>query len=239
MASLFNTLAPDVRAILAEYRCHGRGARRLVGRGHFSAVFAYDNSVLKFTIDKASYTLCTKHRPWKRSKHFPKLIRDHGIVGEIQLDPVSRESVYLMELERLNWIFLDPYAPEVGSPQSELADHIVESFHNCGERILGSVDYLNMDNRTPQVVTAILREVAQEEDPLIPAPIRAALLDLSRFVWDYRSHHGSNVGAGVDFHRENFMRRGEMGELVFSDPVLDRRIHESYSDRELSESGSE
>jgi len=228
MDPLMSPLDPAVKALCAK---HGFVSTRCLGSGMFSLVFPGESkvdadirTVLKFTLDKATYALLTRHRPWERSIHFPRLVKDHGIVGELQLDAVNKEPVYLLEIEHLERSMFSPLEP--------LADAVTKAFHRVGVRIMGSMDYLDMDKRTPQNVTAILREVATEE-LMLPVSIRHALLDLSRFAWEYRHPKGSNIGAGIDFHGENFMRRGNT--LIFSDPIIDRHLHESYSGIEHDE----
>jgi len=222
--------APEVQEIVRKFNL-----RRRVGFGHFSFVFNHDgdeDTVMKLTCDPASYKLLADHAPYTRSPHFPKVVNDFGKVGETDLVTeacASRESLYLVELERL-------YEDTYHKPAAVLAEIIRQEFHDAGVRLMGSINYYDMDQRHPATLAAILREMADGPESRISDPsIGYALRELAEFVMYYRPDPDRpERGAGVDLHGANFMIRTcntgiDETTLVLSDPVLDRRIHEHYS----------
>jgi len=87
-------LGASVNRVLNDY---GLKDKALIGRGAFSLV--YDGgkaSVYKLTVDGYSYGLMKN----ATGRHFPKIRRDYGIVGEIAINNIQHH-LYLMKMERL------------------------------------------------------------------------------------------------------------------------------------------
>lgn len=74
-----------------------------IGRGVFSAVFdgSRPDTVFKLTVDSVGYWFLNCAAARVEGKHFPKVIKNHGDVGEIKVGS-DKFPVFLYEIERLS-----------------------------------------------------------------------------------------------------------------------------------------
>ncbi len=178
-------------------REHGLG--RAIARGTFSAVFphASDHLVWKLTVDQASYESLSG--PFKLGGPYAvKSYSDEGDVGE-QGDGAI---LYLIEIEKL--------VPLDSRREYAAWDKLNDTL--CRIRA-GLRDQKYSDEQ--EFCRAL--EIMAENMPT--DPLKNYIEQLSSFC--------INLGAGVDFHSKNVMKRPTDGHHVCSDPVYSiRQLHE-------------
>ncbi|NWK74363.1 hypothetical protein HYG93_08665 [Acinetobacter sp. SwsAc6] len=193
--------------------------RRLHGSGKFSGIFegSTENSVLKLSIDKASYIFNTNNH--YKNKHFIKLVKDYGQVGIYSLhhnmkQPKSTHTnliqvpIYLYEVEKLNKITSN-------TKNHELARYLVKNWQkynalSCSDDLKNSVNNFVSHLRSQSIATKNFQSIID------------ALDQLKTFM-----NHCNNESAFFDLHSTNMMQR-EDGTLVFSDPIADFQIYSYY-----------
>ena len=174
-----------------------KGKQR-IGRGFYSVVFDNEDTVLKLTADAHHYDLL---QFYAEGPHFPKVIVNHGCVGEQKRGGFP---LYLLEIEKL-----------VKVPGKTDNSRLVYKMCKAASRIMAvktpvferHADKIQMARIVPET----FYQMAEDKD--LPAGIRDGLEQLGRFSLDYD-------GVGMDFHPINFMQRETTGELVLSDPIM-------------------
>lgn len=162
-----------------------------LGRGESSIVLdAGDGErVFKVVSSPADYCfLAADDRPI--GLHFPRLIKDHGVVGKAS----NGYSFRLLELERLL-----PVAGEAEALGQLLSDAYWQ----------GCEKWANLGVNRGRLA---LYHIAQEPPPGLPASLVKAVADLSDFI------EGYPVQPDI-LNPHNLMMRPD-GTLVFSDPVF-------------------
>lgn len=175
--------------------------KKLIGRGMFSAVFegSTPDTVLKMTVDSVGYWLLNCCAAGVGGEHFPKVIKNHHDVGEVNVGK-TEFPVYLFEMERLVKL-------KVGSAAKKLARKISTSQLKIS-RASWSSD-----------VTGQLGELASVAK--LPETLRQAIRDVENFAGNYPN-------AQLDMHMGNFMQR-ENGDLVITDPMFDTDVFDAAS----------
>lgn len=217
MKKIFTLNDPDVKKIRQSHPA--LKGRKLIGSGQYSGVFESDNpdTVLKLSIDEASYLFHNDAFLRPESHHFSQAVRDFGRVGTFTTsknvtrtkltNPVELQvPIYLYEIEKLHKI------PQ-GTPNSLLSRRIAKDWRDGDERSQ-VIDYRP---RAKDIVRH-LRDNAfyQHDNPTVID----ALEELAQFVQDYDR-------AFVDLHGANMMQRAD-GTFVFSDPIGDDRIYNAH-----------
>ena len=180
--------------------------KKCIARGVFSAIYegSKPNTVFKVTVDSFGYWMLNCAYYGVKHKHFPRIIEDHGVIGEIKLG-CDEYPIYLFEMERLEKL-------EVGSGSRKVASGISsKSRRSIGKsysrRCLG-------DNDRASVVIGDMKK-----NTLIPRSIRSALGQLTEFCVNYPN-------ASVDMHLGNFMQR-KNGDVVITDPLMDGPLYDA------------
>ncbi|MEX3984312.1 hypothetical protein AB4Y45_35735 [Paraburkholderia sp. EG287A] len=169
-----------------------------IGKGSFASVFATagdSETVSKVTTDMYSYHLLADG-VWHLIRsdveaHFPRLIEDHGDVGE------SRGlTAYLVEVERLYPVSTTEHRRRIdGWAREYEALHRKSTHSNLAKRFhLASLEFCKL--------------LAEREDE----PFRNVFEALFQFFRNY--------GGALDLKRSNFMCRAD-GTLVWNDVVFD------------------
>lgn len=193
--------------------------RKLIGSGQYSGVFESDNenTVLKLSIDEASYLFHTDALYRPDSHHFANVIHNFGRVGTFTTsknvtrtkltNPIELQvPIYLYEIERLHKI------PQ-GTSNATLSRRIAKDWRE-GDKQSQVPDYRSR----AKDIAHHLRDNAfyQHDNPTIID----ALDELAQFMQDYDR-------AFVDLHGANMMQRAD-GTFVFSDPIGDDRIYNAH-----------
>lgn len=191
----------------------------LLGSGTFSGVFegSSEDTVLKLTIDEASYIFHTDELLRRTGQHFTKVLDNYGKVGTFTTSknikrtkitqPIELDvPVYLYEVERLEKI---PTTSEYSTLARKLSRDWRREACQSGDleenvRALHVVQHLR-DN-----------SYFQFEHPTI----MDALEEVGTFIRDYGE-------AFPDIHSGNMMQRKD-GSFVLSDPIGDTRIYNAH-----------
>lgn len=188
-------------------RTHLAGKTR-IGQGGFAEVFAdpaTPDRVSKLTVDPFNYYLLADalwHEIRQDVEHcFPRLLEDHGDVGES-----GGRSVYLVEVERLYPVT----APEHKRQISAWAKQYGHSARNSPDhRRHRNADVLNWES------VEFCAQQAENSDN----PYQAVFEALHNFL--------SNYGGALDLKHSNFMCRAN-GELVWNDVVFDAKAYDLH-----------
>ncbi|MBK3780022.1 hypothetical protein G3A43_07115 [Paraburkholderia aspalathi] len=169
-----------------------------IGKGSFASVFARStdsDTVSKVTTDEYSYFLLADY-VWHEVRsgveaHFPRLIENHGDVGE------SRgRTAYLVEVERLYPVSTTEHRRLIARWAREYNALCRETYHREGQHQF----------RTCSL--EFCRLMAERED------------EPYRKVFDALYYFLRNYGGALDLKRSNFMCRAD-GTLVLNDVVFD------------------
>lgn len=181
--------------------------KKIIGRGVFSVVFegSRKNTVIKVTADPMSYWMLNCYAYGVTHRHFPKVKNDFGEIGSTRIGKVD-VPIYAFETERL-------YPLETGSKAKKTARIIrnvqsetsSKNFWKHGYQHLASVTLYDM------------------QKTITIGSVKNALAQLCDFCGNY-------LDAGLDMHMGNFMQR-KNGELVITDPILDRSLIAAISKR--------
>jgi len=171
---------------------------RMLGRGVFSAVYPRtEDSVWKLTMDSHNYELA-KSGLSDRSRSYPRLIEDRGIVGTAEDLPV-----YLIAVEKL-----------ISNNRHPVANQIADSFCNRYK----AFTYINQVRSREATYTAVIE--GMKSDPELPDNIVEALSLLNSYI--------IGLDTFLDLGNvSNFMFR-ENGELVFNDPICDQELLDEH-----------
>ena len=173
----------------------------LIGRGMFCAVFDRGDTVLKLTADRIQYHFYTDYCA-PTGDYYPTLVQNHGPVGR-----QDETDLYLVEMEKLTKIGLRAECSDRAWIQRRELMKAYER-HRC--RLVSKFWHiLNPVTFSNEVSSATLYEVSSDES--LEEDIRDLCGELSTFVSDY--------ACSADFHRANFMLRGD--QLVLNDVVAD------------------
>ncbi len=188
--------------------------KQRIGRGAFCVVFDNGLTVLKLTRDRFQYALYTDaDRP--TGIFFPTLISDYGAVGGTERYPL-----YLVEMEKLSAFGRKSSAPPV---MWELRKDLISALNEVRrEQCLWKTHSHLNDGEFEAFATMESIRGAIGRD-LLPKVVLDTLLSLSQFC--------QRMGCGPDFHRSNFMLRGE--QIVLNDVVKDTLIAYRLSNSQL------
>lgn len=150
----------------------------VIGRGKFASVYDRGKTVMKLTADAHSYDFLRLKA--KGNPVFPRVVTDHGMVGEVGGIPV-----FLLEMEKLKPVEKESFG-------ARFADRFIRQYA-AAYPALGA-QYSN----SWCSVEALCRMSELESFPL---RLRRGLLDLAEFM--------APRGCVADFHLQNFMMRGE------------------------------
>lgn len=213
---IFTLNDPVVRAIRADHPM--LQGQKLIGSGQFSGVFegVAPNTVLKLSIDEASYKFHTRLKGHKSAKHFSRMTDDFGVVGTFTTsknvtrtalsNPVELQvPIFLYEVEKLGKI-----APKTDN--RKLAMRLTKDWR--------SIDHAALHEDYRERVGKIVSILADQDYYRSHPSVLQSLDFLAEFMLDYD-------GAFVDLHGANMMQRDD-GTFVFSDPVGDSRIYNSH-----------
>lgn len=214
---IFTLNDPDVKKIRRDHPA--LSGQKLIGSGQFSGVFesGNENTILKLSIDEASYLFHTDELLRPESHHFARVVRNFGRVGTFTTsknvtrtkltNPVELQvPIYLYEIEKL-------YKIPQNTANSTISRRIAKDWR--------TQDYLSscvdLRSRAKDIVHH-LRDSAfyQYDNPTIIE----ALEEIAQFMADYDR-------AFVDLHGANMMQRAD-GTFVFSDPIGDDRIYNAH-----------
>lgn len=174
-----------------------------IGNGTFASVFARDPAaptVTKVTTDRIAYCLLADQN-WhvmseSVAKSFPKLIEDHGDVGE------SRgATVYVVEVERLH-----PVSTKENRRFIREWSRAWSGFEHDMK-----TDCLRFSNSLDKYQVRSARFCQAQAK--IEGPFQAVFQALGEFILNY--------GGSLDLKQNNFMERPSTGELVFNDVLCD------------------
>lgn len=212
--TLNDTVVKDIRQTHPALK-----GRKLIASGQFSGVFEgdTDGTVLKLSIDEASYLFHTDGFLRPSSHHFATIAHDFGCVGTFTTsknvtrtaltNPVElKVPIYLYEVEKLQKIKQCTANAKISrriSKDWRVQDHLSP--------------VKDLRNRAKDIVRH-LRDSAfyQHENPTIID----ALDEIADFMMGYDQ-------AFVDLHGANMMQRAD-GTFVFSDPIGDNRIYSAH-----------
>lgn len=213
---IFTLNDPIVRKIRASHPM--LQGQKLIGSGQFSGVFEgiAPNTVLKLSIDEASYKFHTRLKGHKSAKHFSRMTDDFGIVGTFTTSKnITRTAltnpielnvpIYLYEVEKLEKI-------KPKTDNRKLAMRLTKDWRSIDHAALHE-DYCK---RVGKIVSVLADQDYYRSQP----SILQSLDFIAEFMLDYD-------GAFVDLHGANMMQRDD-GTFVFSDPVGDSRIYNSH-----------
>lgn len=172
--------------------------KKQIGRGFYSVVFDNGDTVLKLTADAHHYDLLQFYAD---GPHFPKVIVNHGYVGEQKRGGFP---LYLLEIEKLVKV---PGKTDNSKTVHRLCKNAAKMMAVKTPIFEKHADKINMARIVPETFYQMA------EDKELSASLREGLEQLGRFSLDYE-------GVGMDFHPSNFMQRETTGELVLSDPIL-------------------
>lgn len=195
--------------------------RKLIGSGQFSGVFegTSENTVLKLSIDEASYLFHTDSFLKPSSEHFAKAVYNFGRVGTFTTsknvtrtalsNPIELQvPIYLYEVEKLQKI-----------PQSTY-NHLLARRLTKDWREQDSLSRIEpLCGRAKDVAHRLRDRGYYQHD-------NRSVMDAIDEIVDFMLHY-NDQGAFVDIHGANMMQR-EDGTFVFSDPVGDLRIYNSH-----------
>lgn len=168
---------------------------RQMARGAFCSVYDKGDTVLKLTCDKIQYGF-SRDAYCPEGPYFPRLITDHGEVGETR----GGLSIYLMEMEKLS---------AIGNRAPIEVKRMRRSLLSQTERHIRSGSTVReMKEESYKGLGNILNEGA----------LPAGLLDALDQVRDWMS----NYECCVDFHAKNLMMRGD--QLILNDIVCDSDV---------------
>lgn len=201
--------------------------RKLIGKGQFSGVFESDkpDTVLKLSIDRASYIFHTKYLQnlnAHNAQFFSRVIADYGIVGHFTTSKnVKRTAIsqplelnapmYLYEVERLKKLNL-------GSESHLLARRIHKYYSESFSLERTTVELIGAEQRFNYVINKLLEH--RDLNLTKCGKAFSALASLRNFLDSYEDSF-------ADLHGANFMQR-ENGDFVFSDPVGDKFIYDCH-----------
>ena len=174
----------------------------LIGRGAFSAVYDKGDTVMKLTTDPVTYALLSDSE-LSRSKHFPTVIKRHGIVGK-QGDVF----LYLIELEKLEPIW--EYCEEF------------DSVYGLLERFESTTTNFKIEGK--EWSAADSKKWLERECNIggYTRSLKRAMAKLGMFVEKFE--------ASLDLHAGNLMvRPGSKAAVVFSDPVFNTQLYDRFS----------
>lgn len=195
--------------------------RKLIGSGQFSGVFegSTEDTVLKLSIDEASYLFHTDSLLKPTSHHFAKFTKDFGNVGMFTTskniprtklsNPIELEvPIYMYEVEKLDKI-------EQKTDNATLSRRLTKDWRELDVRSR----YKCLVDRARDVAFH-LRDIAFYQH--VNKSVMDAIDELADFMKDYGKDK-----AFADIHGANMMQRKD-GTFVFSDPVGDLRIYNSH-----------
>lgn len=195
--------------------------RKLIGSGQFSGVFegTREGTVLKLSIDEASYLFHTDGFLKPSSHHFAQVTNNFGRVGTFTTsknitrtalsNPIELQvPIYLYEVELLQKI------PQ-GTENHRLAKRLTRDWRAQDERSRCE----DLRNRAKDIALHLRDNCYYQHDN---RSIMDAIDEIADFMLDYNPN-----GAFVDIHGANMMQRTD-GTFVFSDPVGDLRIYNSH-----------
>lgn len=176
----------------------------IIGRGTFCAVYDKGDTVLKLTCDEMQYYYSTDYcRP--QGRHFPRLIKDHGEIGE-----QGELGLYLFEVEKLKPVKRKLCSERTWKTYNNLIQK-ANSYYNPFVFTRGMS--ISDESRV------VLEKLA--EDKSFSAGLRDALNDVAYFIGNY--------GAISDMHRGNVMLRGQT--IVLNDVVCDGEMLSAHRRR--------
>lgn len=185
----------------------------ILGSGTFCTVFDNGKTVLKLTCDDIQYGYSTDYCAPK-GRHFPKLIKNHGVVGE-----QDELALYLFEVEKIQPIKRGRHAPTAAKTLQLLLEQSSFKYWETQCNMSRSGGHKSPVIRAKEISRITLEKCAESKK--FSPGMRDALDLLSNFV--------ANYGASIDMHRANFMLRGKT--LVFNDPVCSPEILLSHRSR--------
>jgi len=172
--------------------------KKPIARGVFSAIYdgSRPNTVYKLTADSFGYWMLNCDYYGVKHRHFPKVFKNFGEVGEIKLGK-KEFPLYLFEMERLE---------RVSGEAKKQAQAIVRQ---QGKTLTNAWQWPQLD-RAFFCVQDMLRSKSFSRSVL------NAFAQLEEFCCNY-------PGAALDMHIGNFMKR-KNGELVITDPLMDKAV---------------
>lgn len=174
--------------------------KSLIARGAFSAIFdgRKKDTILKMTIDDASYWLLNDPVVGVKHCRVPRVVENFGEIGEVRINGKGY-AVYLYEIERLVKI-------QRGTPAARLAKFLMGRCQCCSD---GSDSWW----RDPEHAREVFRELSKDGE--ITQSFRNAFARMADFC--------RHVDCHIDLHSANLMRRPN-GELVITDPIANMNI---------------
>lgn len=195
--------------------------RKLIGSGQFSGVFegVTKGTVLKLSIDEASYLFHTDGFLKPSSHHFAQVTDNFGRVGTFTTsknitrtalsNPVELQvPIYLYEVEMLQKI-----------PQSTANHRLAKRLTRDWREQDGLSTCVDLRSRAKDIAHHLRDNAYYQHDN---RSVMDAIDEIADFMMGY-----NEGGAFVDIHGANMMQR-EDGTFVFSDPVGDLRIYNSH-----------
>lgn len=173
----------------------------VLGRGKFSIVYDNGDSALHLTCDPSSYALHCDGVAAVKSKHFSKVLKDHGVVGHQGAGDLT---LYAFETEKL--------VPLRGFNQ---ARKLYKQIINLYDYFNGVGVYERRDLRAARYQKVLGCIIAEKS---IGHSLKVALSELSHFLMQFND-------VALDLHAANFMVRPECGTLVLNDPVVDYGVY--------------
>jgi hypothetical protein len=202
---------PTSKVVLQHPRLKGKDR---IGRGAFCIVFDNGSTVLKLTRDKFQYAIYTNaDRP--SGVFFPTMISDFGVIGGTEKYPL-----YLVEMEKLSAFSRKSSAP-LGTWEMR-------------QSLISALDKVRVEQclwRTQSHLTGGEFESLATMESIRGAILKRVLPDEILGALQSLYHFCERTGCGPDFHRSNFMFRGN--QLVLNDVVKDHRIAYRLSNRQL------
>lgn len=189
--------------------------KKLIGTGQYSGVFegSNPNTVLKLSIDRASYVFHTSYMLDHQSSHITKVIKDYGIVGNfVTSKNVTRTAysqpdeltvpVFLYEVEKLDKI-------QMKTPNKLLSHRLTADWRKLNRREEDECEY---ECSKKAIAELKAKEYMKGQESCIEA---LELITYFNFIYS---------DSFSDIHGANLMQRPN-GEFVFSDPIGDLHLY--------------
>ena len=192
--------------------------QKLIGSGQFSGVFTSSNedTVLKLSIDRASYVFNTHLRTAESNKHLPRVVFNHGQIGTFKTNENARKTklsnpkiievpIYLYEVEKL-------YA--VDGENIKIARSLCQKWRKKELSLYQKHDDETLFMRHLKILNAI------EQEKLIEPSAFNALAEAIYFTDEFKDSF-------IDLHSKNVMQRKDK-TLVFSDLIGDTNLYNNH-----------